>query len=178
MAPTSELVTSSSILSATPSPSSSSSTTWSSQPSLAFDSLASLNQRLTLSSPTESPQPSPSNNTVTITSEVNTGAIIGGVIGGLAVLGASVIGILYLLLRYRRRKPEGPPPEVEIRSTEETPSQSEIIKQGGWGPSELPALRSPLSPVELPAEMALVHLRGAEPRRKSAELDSWFLVDD
>jgi hypothetical protein len=49
-----------------------------------------------LSTTTASPTPASSG------SKSNTGAIVGGVIGGLAVIGAFVLGIVYLLMRRKR----------------------------------------------------------------------------
>lgn len=82
----------------------------------------------------------------------NMGAIIGGSIGGFALLcGFGVVAIC--LLRNNRSR------GVDSLQRPRTPqgnswSPSNVIKQGGWGPRELPAhvpSELPVHPVELPA---------------------------
>ncbi|KAK1763652.1 hypothetical protein QBC33DRAFT_580840 [Phialemonium atrogriseum] len=82
----------------------------------------------------------------------NMGAIIGGSIGGFALLcGFGIVAIC--LLRNNRSR------GVDSLQRPRTPqgnswSPSNMIKQGGWGPRELPAhvpSELPVHPVELPA---------------------------
>ncbi|KAI4865005.1 hypothetical protein F4820DRAFT_421907 [Hypoxylon rubiginosum] len=132
-------------LSSSPLSSAPSSQLWSSQATIEPASLATSSQ----GSPSTSGDLTPSS------PSSNADAIIGSVIGGLAVLGITAIAALYLLLRHRRRKAEAP--ILEEKDIEEPPSHISTIKQGGWGPSELPTYHSPRTPVELPAETASNH---------------------
>ncbi|KAI6088094.1 hypothetical protein F4821DRAFT_95163 [Hypoxylon rubiginosum] len=157
------------ISSPSPSSSVSSSQLWSSQATSEPGSLASSGQS-SIKISSDSPNPNPGS---------NTNAIVGSVIGGLAVLGIIAIAALYLLLRYRRREAEKS--THEEKDIEESPSHTSTIKQGGWGPSELPTYHSALSqrpPVELPAEtVSHYKFRRAEAWERDAHSKSWFIND-
>ncbi|KAI1766657.1 hypothetical protein GGR53DRAFT_485376 [Hypoxylon sp. FL1150] len=144
----------------------SSSQPWPSQATLEPGSLASQTQS-SIKTTSYSPSSNPGG---------NTNAIVGSVIGGLAVLGIIVIAVLYLLLKDRRRKAAAP--VQETKDLEEPPSHTSKIQQGGWGPSELPTYHSALSPVELPAEtVSHYKFRRADCWERDAHSKSWFLND-
>ena len=93
-------------------------------------------------------------NSVSSGSNNNTGAIIGGVIGGLALLCGCIVAVVYILRRSRNRDQRLARPSEEGNQTSETDLKSgSITTGGGWGPQELPTYKTALSqhPVELPA---------------------------
>lgn len=79
---------------------------------------------------------------ITHHSHTNTGAIAGGVVGGVAVLAAFVFGLLWL---YRRRKREAAS-TVEATSTQETPPSDPGMQTSGL--KELPRML-PTSPCSI-----------------------------
>lgn len=78
----------------------------------------------------------------------NIGAIIGGVIGGLALVCGCVVAVVYLK-RDRFRRGVVSPPEQTAEIHGQRWIQSTNAKTGGWGPSELPHSEA-RSPIELP----------------------------
>jgi hypothetical protein len=93
-------------------------------------------------------------NSSSSSSNNNTGAIIGGVIGGLALICILVGVVVYLVLRARSRQVDASSQAFnrfpERLDQHQTPV-AEKIRRGGWGPSELPASdMSTRSPAELP----------------------------
>ncbi|CAJ2513772.1 Uu.00g018910.m01.CDS01 [Anthostomella pinea] len=85
----------------------------------------------------------------------NTGAIVGGVIGGLALVGGFGVAAIYVFLEYRRNRAADTTQEEEnrtlvTRGTLLPPTAEQERKQPAWVASvELPAF--PKSPAELPA---------------------------
>lgn len=78
----------------------------------------------------------------------NTDAIIGGVLGGLALLGGFVIAAIYLL----RRKQRAQENTVEFPATEVEPrwkGDDMHVKVDGWAPQELPVHSHQVGPTEL-----------------------------
>ncbi|KAJ9157215.1 hypothetical protein NKR23_g363 [Pleurostoma richardsiae] len=83
----------------------------------------------------------------------NTGAIVGGVVGCLALLCGFGIALVYLLRRGKARRSRSPKPDSSPKLAQDEfkePSHA----NGGWAPRELPAqvhYVPPMHPVELPA---------------------------
>ncbi|KAK5662630.1 hypothetical protein OQA88_8544 [Cercophora sp. LCS_1] len=80
----------------------------------------------------------------------STGAIVGGALGGLALLSGSVIVVVYILRNNLSRRSD-PPPEEALHLPQRTPSSAQHAltdKWQGWVPEELESVRPP---GELPA---------------------------
>ncbi|KAK3937336.1 hypothetical protein QBC46DRAFT_356757 [Diplogelasinospora grovesii] len=137
-----------SLISPSSKPSSSGQTTTSNQPLLPASTVVSSAQ-----TSTTSPSEGGSGN--------NTGAIIRGVIGGLALICGSAIAAIYILRRYNNNRPKLPTPyQPEQQQASEDEHKPPVFPQthhvnGGWGPQEMPTTRQhtswrvPQSPVEM-----------------------------
>lgn len=111
-------------------------------------------------SPTSSTGPSPTSASST-SSKVSKGAIVGGLIGGIAVSIAG-IAIINMVFRWRRRKrSESKSGGVTIRSKDEMEPEWSKAELGGQSVQELPA-RKLQDPSGLPAPRAIQELPGTD----------------
>lgn len=80
----------------------------------------------------------------------STGAIVGGVVGGLALLVGAGVVALWLVLKHRRRR--GPSAPTLATAAEPIWAEAENKQMASWvSPSELQADQPRRSPIELPA---------------------------
>jgi len=91
----------------------------------------------------------PSTTTHSTNAKSNTGSIIGGVIGGLALICCFGGLVAYLLVKSRTVKGGT---RHQMTSFGGRPSPLHKTSQGGWGPIELPSNDHVRSPVELPSD--------------------------
>ncbi|KAK9438748.1 hypothetical protein VB005_06896 [Metarhizium brunneum] len=71
----------------------------------------------------------------------NTNAIIGGTIGGIALVCGCVVAVVYLR-NVRAKKTPALPPSYTRGASREAGTASLRVKTGGWGPRELPGLEA------------------------------------
>lgn len=71
----------------------------------------------------------------------NTSAIIGGTIGGIALVCGCVVAVVYLR-NVRAKRTPALPPSYTTGASREAGTASLRVKPGGWGPRELPGLEA------------------------------------
>jgi hypothetical protein len=121
-------------------------------------------------SPTSITADPPSEPQASNTTNNNLGPIIGGVLGGLALICATILLAIYLTKRNRLRK-TSTAPRVEGDLAPQPAAEIKNSPYGGWGPAELPGGYSePAGPSRSPRELPAYSAHPGQPHGSRVEL--------